>query len=189
MRRYVSCFVIVGCLVVQDGKAAAEKRWDPMRWIANAPLQIKVALYEEEAEAIGLSRKFLLDTTELALRRNRVSVQSPDDAGPPLAILSVTAHPLKIERKAHGYVWHIEVEALHHACSRLNHVYPVAWAQAGMGYCLGGTRDGCDTAYLRRSVGRILTAIIDKFSLAYLKAGDGALDFSGLELVPVCLAR
>lgn len=186
--RYIRIVILcVGALVAMSGSGAASppSYGALVGWTAFAPVQVTVLTAGSEVKTIGIADTFLLDTTELALRRNGIPIHRPKKGDPPHTILEVTLFVIAGRERGGIYAWHISVDGLRHACDGPDHIYPRAWENAGMGYCVAGERDKCSSAFLEQSLGETLTSIIDEFSLDYLRSKDRTFDLSGL--VPVCI--
>ena len=105
MRRHFIGIFVAGLIAMHGTVSVAQGGSSPMRWIADHPLHIDVLLVGDETEAVGFTEKFLADTAELALRRNRVPIRPSAKSGPPLAVLEISAYAIETEGKEGGYVW------------------------------------------------------------------------------------
>ena len=98
--------VVVAPVAAQD-----EDGWRLlMQLVANHPIRIlHVGDLDSTAKKTGMSEKTLLDSIELALRRNNIPVSDGANAWDPKLVVSTTVMRIGTGKREVGYVYHLSL--------------------------------------------------------------------------------
>lgn len=106
---FLSVLMFVVTPALANAKAADDSRL-LMQLVANHPIQILyVGELDPAAKKVGLSDNSLLDSIELALRRNNIPVSDGANAWDPRLTVSATVIRVGTSKQEVGYVYHLSL--------------------------------------------------------------------------------